>query len=35
MENGYSAMKRLVKGEFEGEGDDRRHKVVLSDTYHP
>ena len=34
IENGSSAMKRLVKGEFEGEGD-RRHKVVLSDTYHP
>ena len=24
---------RMVKGEFEGEGENRRHKVVLLDTY--
>ncbi|XP_065841516.1 uncharacterized protein [Oscarella lobularis] len=33
--SGVPAIKRMVKGKFEGEGDARRHKVVLSDTYHP
>ena len=33
-QNGIPATKRLVKGQFEGEGDSRRHKVVLSDSYH-
>ena len=28
---GYQPMKRLVKGKFEGEGENRRHKVSLSD----
>ena len=31
--NGFLAIKRMVKGQFEGEGKARRHKVVLSDTY--
>ena len=29
---GTPAMKRLVKGTFEGEGEKRRHKVVLSEN---
>ncbi|XP_065846243.1 uncharacterized protein [Oscarella lobularis] len=33
-ENGFPAIKRMVKSQFEGEGDSRRHKVVLSDSYH-
>ena len=33
--SGVPAIKRMVKGKFKGEGDARRHKVVLSDTYHP
>ena len=33
-ENGLPTIKRMVKSQFEGEGDSRRHKVVLSDSYH-
>ena len=34
VESGALAIKRMAKGQFEGEGDSRRHNVVLSDTYH-
>ena len=33
-QNGFPAIKRMVKGQFEGEGSNRRHNVVLSDSYH-
>ncbi|XP_065841878.1 uncharacterized protein [Oscarella lobularis] len=33
--SGVPAIKRMAKGQFVGEGAGRRHKVVLSDTYHP
>ena len=34
VKNGCPDKKRRVTGKFEGEGEKRRHKVVLSDSYH-
>ena len=31
--SGIHTIKRMVKGKFEGEGGNRRHKVVLSDNF--
>ena len=32
-QSGVPVIKRMVKGKFEGEGANRRHKIVLSDYF--